>query len=142
MHLPTSFPFIRRRHALAVGLAGSLPTPAEAAALVVTHASVHLHPLHQHPGGGERRRTGRLDRDRRRDLHRAGLHHHAGLHLRGMDRNAVILDGQHQTGNGIEVWKASGVSIENLTVHDFDRPSLDGANGNEIWLGTAATAPG
>jgi hypothetical protein len=55
------------------------------------------------------------------------------LHLRGMDRNGVVLDGQHQVGNGIEVWKANGVSIENLTVHDFDRATLDGADGNEIW---------
>jgi len=56
-----------------------------------------------------------------------------GIHLRGVDRNAVVLDGQHQPANGIEVWKANDVSIENLTVHDFDRPSLDGGMGNEIW---------
>ena len=55
------------------------------------------------------------------------------LHLRGMDRNGVVLDGQHNSGNGIEVFKADKVSIENLTVHDFDRPSLDGEDGNEIW---------
>jgi hypothetical protein len=55
------------------------------------------------------------------------------LHIRGMDRNLVIVDGQHQVGNGIEVWKADGVSIENLTVRNFDRPSLDGADGNQIW---------
>ncbi|HLK11983.1 MAG TPA: hypothetical protein VKW76_11425 [Candidatus Binatia bacterium] len=55
------------------------------------------------------------------------------LHVRGMDRNDVIVDGQHQVGNGIEVWKANGVTIENLTVRNFDRPSLDGPNGNEIW---------
>ncbi len=56
------------------------------------------------------------------------------LHIRGMDRNGVVLDGQHQVGNGIEVKKgADGVSIENLTVHDFDRPSLDGEDGNQIW---------
>jgi hypothetical protein len=55
------------------------------------------------------------------------------IHIRGIDRNAVVLDGQHQVGNGIEVWKANGVSIENLTVHDFDRPDVDGADGNEIW---------
>src|SRR5262249_75774 len=35
------------------------------------------------------------------------------LHLRGVDRNGVIVDGQHQVGNGIEVWKADGVWIEN-----------------------------
>ncbi len=55
------------------------------------------------------------------------------LHLRGMDRNAVVVDGQHAVGNGIEVWKTDGVSIENLTVRDFDRPDRDGADGNEIW---------
>lgn len=56
-----------------------------------------------------------------------------GIHLRGVDRNKVVLDGQHQAANGIEVWKADGVSIENLTVHDFDRPSQDGEMGNQIW---------
>jgi hypothetical protein len=56
-----------------------------------------------------------------------------GLHLRGMDRNAVIIDGQHQVGDGILVDKADDVTIENLTVHDFDRASLDGDHGNQIW---------
>jgi hypothetical protein len=55
------------------------------------------------------------------------------IHIRGMDRNGVVLDGQHGTGNGIEVFKVNGVSIENLTVHDFDRATLDGGDGNEIW---------
>jgi hypothetical protein len=55
------------------------------------------------------------------------------IHLRGMNRNAVIVDGQHSVGNGIEVWQADGVSIENLTVRDFDRATLDGEDGNEIW---------
>src|SRR5215475_8044971 len=55
------------------------------------------------------------------------------LHIRGMDRNGVIVDGQHQVGNGIEVWKADGVWIENLTVRNFDRATLDGEDGNEIW---------
>ena len=57
-----------------------------------------------------------------------------GLHLRGMDRNKVILDGKHMSGNGIEVQiGGDGVWIENLTVHDFDRPELDGEDGNQIW---------
>jgi nitrous oxidase accessory protein NosD len=56
-----------------------------------------------------------------------------GLHVRGMDRNMVVLDGQHMVGNGIEVAKANDVTIENLTVHDYDRPSLDGDDGNQIW---------
>ena len=55
------------------------------------------------------------------------------LHIRGMDRNDVIVDGQHTVGNGIEVWKADGVSIENLTVRNFDRPTVDGEDGNQIW---------
>ena len=56
-----------------------------------------------------------------------------GIHLRGMDRNGVVVDGQHTVGNGIEVDKADNVSIENLTVRDFDRPDVDGEDGNQIW---------
>jgi hypothetical protein len=56
------------------------------------------------------------------------------LHLRGVDRNRVILDGRHvKNANGIEVQKADGVWIENLTVRNFDRKTKDGENGNEIW---------
>jgi hypothetical protein len=56
------------------------------------------------------------------------------LHLRGLDRNRVVLDGRHAKGvNGIEVRKANGVWIENLTVRNFDRRTKDGRNGNEIW---------
>src|SRR4051794_26741298 len=56
------------------------------------------------------------------------------LHLRGMDRNRVILDGRHaKDTNGIEISKADGVTIENLTVRNFDRRTKDGENGNEIW---------
>jgi hypothetical protein len=57
----------------------------------------------------------------------------AQLHIRGMDRNKVVVDGQHTAGNGIEVQQVDNVSIENLTVHDFDRATLDGEDGNEIW---------
>jgi hypothetical protein len=80
----------------------------------------------------------------------------AHLHLRGMNRNRVIVDGtlRHRGKpcssaakrqdfgpkgkdgkplgrNGIMVWKANGVSVENLTVCNF----LGGAGsaGNEIW---------
>jgi hypothetical protein len=78
----------------------------------------------------------------------------ANLHLRGMDRDSVIVDGtkagasrcsdqaqdqnfgpvvggKAQGRNGIVVWKADGVSIENLTVCNF----LGGAgdSGNEVW---------
>jgi hypothetical protein len=74
-----------------------------------------------------------------------------GIHIRGLDRNGVIIDGSNGSAshpcpaspklqdynsgrgrNGIEVWKASGVTIQNLTVCDY----LSGAgqtNGNEIW---------
>jgi hypothetical protein len=47
------------------------------------------------------------------------------LHLRGMNRNKVIVDGRHRKGDGILVDKASNVWIENLTVRNF--------NGNHIW---------
>jgi hypothetical protein len=62
----------------------------------------------------------------------------AGVHIRGLDRNGVIIDGSngpashpcpaspkiqdHNSGrgrNGVEVWKASGVTIQNLTVWDY-----------------------
>ncbi len=73
----------------------------------------------------------------------------AGLHLRGMNRNTVIIDGTSPTAstcssapgdqdslgglgrNGIVVWKAKGVSIDNLTVCNFIAGS--GNAGNEIW---------
>jgi Protein of unknown function (DUF1565) len=62
---------------------------------------------------------------------------HTGIHIRGMSRNTVILDGQHKVvpggANGIHVVKDNDVSIENLTVRNFDRESRDGGNGNEIW---------
>ncbi|MGH2884425.1 MAG: hypothetical protein ACRDPA_17305, partial [Solirubrobacteraceae bacterium] len=55
------------------------------------------------------------------------------LHLRGVNRNKVILDGRHHVGNGIVI-TASGVSVENLTVRNFDRRKReDSANGNEVW---------
>jgi hypothetical protein len=62
---------------------------------------------------------------------------HHGIKIRGMNRNTVILDGQHASGaegrNGIEIFKTSDVSVENLTVRNFDKPSLNGSNGNGIW---------
>ena len=72
-----------------------------------------------------------------------------GIHLRGMNRNSVIVDGtlpgsspcssapadQNSLGgegrNGILVWKANNVSIDNLTVCNFIAGS--GSSGNEIW---------
>jgi hypothetical protein len=65
-----------------------------------------------------------------------------GLHLRGVDRNAVILDGRHHVGNGIEIYGANDVWVENLTVRNFDRRSRDDfAYGNEIWW-NGAVHPG
>lgn len=58
----------------------------------------------------------------------------SSLHLRGLDRNQVIVDGRHRKGvNGIEVFKANNVWVENLTVRNFDRDKRDGKNGNQIW---------
>ena len=58
----------------------------------------------------------------------------SNLHLRGLDRNQVILDGRHRKNvNGIEIHKANNVWVENLTVRNFDRNKRDGDNGNEIW---------
>ncbi len=72
------------------------------------------------------------------------------LHLRGMDRNAVVVDGtapgsracsarpQDQVSgpaggrNGIVVEKTFGVSIENLTACNY-LSDPGGAGGNEIW---------
>jgi hypothetical protein len=78
-----------------------------------------------------------------------------GVHLRGMDRNRVVVDGtkpgsqtcdasatsqdsgpdrsdgQARGRNGIEVLEVDGVTVENLTVCNF----LAGASGgNEIWF--------
>jgi hypothetical protein len=61
----------------------------------------------------------------------------SGIFIRGMNRNEVIVDGQHKPkpggSNGIEAFKANEVWIENLTVRNFDRATPSGANGNEIW---------
>jgi len=79
----------------------------------------------------------------------------ARIHLRGMDRNQVVIDGTRPGApqcssspgdqdpgpanaqgeplgrNGVLVFKADGVSVENLTACNF----LDGAGGggNEVW---------
>jgi len=68
-----------------------------------------------------------------------------GIHLRGMDRNQVVVDGTRPGApqcsnlptdqgplnrNGVEVFKTDNTSIENLTVCNF----LDGTSGGEqIW---------
>jgi hypothetical protein len=62
---------------------------------------------------------------------------HSDIYVRGMNRNTVIVDGQNLQvpggRNGIEVYKANKVWIENLTVRNFDKEGLNGAGGNEIW---------
>ena len=79
-----------------------------------------------------------------------------GIHIRGMDRNGVMLDGTkrnavpcsasaadqnlgpldaegHPTGrNGVEVWKVAGTSVENLSACNF--LTGGGGGGNEIWF--------
>jgi hypothetical protein len=79
----------------------------------------------------------------------------SNIHLRGMNRSSVIVDGtkpgatacsatpnqqtygrtsangKHDGRNGIVVWKANGVSIDNLTVCNFLAGA--GESGNEIW---------
>ncbi len=50
---------------------------------------------------------------------------HHGIHIRGLDRNSVILDGQHKKGDGIFIDGTNEVWVENLTAHDYD--------GNAIW---------
>jgi hypothetical protein len=76
------------------------------------------------------------------------------IHIRGMNRNTVVVDGtkpgsstcsaapedqnlgpvvggKAQGRNGIVVWKANDVSIENLTVCNFQGGAGD--SGNEVW---------
>jgi hypothetical protein len=62
----------------------------------------------------------------------------SGISIRGMDRNGVIIDGQHKADNGIEIKLANEVSVENLTVKNFDTgpgvcPPANGECGNGIW---------
>ena len=59
----------------------------------------------------------------------------SGIWIRGMNRNTVIVDGQHKAGNGIEIHKANDVWVENLTVRNFDQSKScgDESCGNEIW---------
>jgi hypothetical protein len=62
----------------------------------------------------------------------------SGIWIRGMNRNSVIIDGQHKAGNGIEIKKANNVWVENLTVRNFDETPEGGTCGdeecgNEIW---------
>jgi hypothetical protein len=62
---------------------------------------------------------------------------HANIHIRGMNRNSVILNGENISNpngaNGILVEKTNNVWIENMTAHDFRRAEPDGKNGNDFW---------
>lgn len=77
-----------------------------------------------------------------------------GIHLRGMNRNAVIVDGTLPSAptpcasparyqdlgargrgrNGIVVYKAAGVSIQNLTVCNFLSGARGASNGDQIYF--------
>ena len=84
-----------------------------------------------------------------------------GIHIRGMDRNTVVIDGTRPGSpacsaraadqnfgpagssgplglNGIMVWKADNVSVENLTVCNFLGGTGEG--GNEIWWNGGANS--
>ncbi|HMC52282.1 MAG TPA: hypothetical protein VKI64_05930, partial [Acidimicrobiales bacterium] len=71
-----------------------------------------------------------------------------GIHLRGLDRNSVIVDGTRPgaptpcssdpafqvTGrDGVVVYKVSGTYVENLTVCNFLTDPVTGEHGNQIW---------
>jgi hypothetical protein len=60
---------------------------------------------------------------------------HSHIWIRGMNRNTVIVDGQHKGGNGIEIYKDDDVWVENLTVRNFELTEScgDESCGNEIW---------
>ena len=46
-----------------------------------------------------------------------------GVTIRGVDRNAVVLDGQEKFSNGFTV-TGNGVTIQNLTVHSFQQNGI------------------
>ena len=61
------------------------------------------------------------------DLVSPGVYHEAvvittdRIVLRGLDRNAVILDGRYQLENGVKVIDANGVAVENMTARRYER---------------------
>ena len=59
----------------------------------------------------------------------------SGIWIRGMDRNAVVIDGRHEVANGIEIRKANNVWVENLTVRNFEFGAgcPDEECGNGVW---------
>jgi hypothetical protein len=62
---------------------------------------------------------------------------HSGIHIRGLDRNTVVLDGQSKPkpggSNGIYIDGANEVWVENLTAKNYERTEGDGPGGNAIW---------
>jgi hypothetical protein len=61
----------------------------------------------------------------------------AGVKVRGMNRNEVILDGKSEPApggsTGIEIYKANNVSVENLTIRNFENEEPNGPKGNGIY---------
>ncbi|MBV9716290.1 MAG: right-handed parallel beta-helix repeat-containing protein [Solirubrobacterales bacterium] len=85
----------------------------------------------------------------------AGVYHetvtvadeHTGIVIRGLDRNHVVLDGQNQLGDGLDI-HADGVAVENLTVRRYLvngvvwSPSSEYRGGEQLqgWRGSYITA--
>jgi len=101
-------------------------------------------------GPGDYKEHAGLTPKSRTDLPSGVLMQMAGVYLRGMNRNTVIVDGTkpgspvcsnkasdqefgpHGKGlNGIMVWKATDVWVQNLTACNYLHGSGD--TGNEIW---------
>lgn len=69
----------------------------------------------------------------------AGIYHESvsvttdGITVRGVDRNDVVLDGEHELANGVSVG-ADGVAVENLTVHSYRQNGVlfNGASGGDL----------
>ncbi len=55
-----------------------------------------------------------------------------GITIRGVDRNEVVLDGEHELVNGVSV-RSDGVAVENLTVHSYRQNGVlfNGATGDD-----------
>ena len=125
------------RRLLAIAVLGLALLPAEAAAAraeIVTKRSVpyaHFTSIQKAVNAAHKGDWILIDKGRYRGPVKVTTDN---LHIVGLDRNRTILDGRHRKNvNGIEVFRANKVWIENLTVRNFDRPSLNGENGNEIW---------
>jgi hypothetical protein len=76
----------------------------------------------------------------------AGTYHESvavsipNITIRGVDRNTVVLDGEHQLPDGIAV-TAGGVAIENLTVRNYEQNGVlfNGAGAERAASGGGAT---